>query len=136
MTGRWSRMLLAVCGDLARITRVGVYDHDLAIALVDGPAIEGDPLPIWRPRRVVVAPAFGGVCDLADMASIGVHREERALGLIGIEPAAKDDLTVGGSGATALALIVPLASITLSRALASTGAQCQSNESYQHPCSQ
>jgi hypothetical protein len=30
------------------------------------------------------------------MASVGVHREERPLGLLGIEVAAKDDLTVPG----------------------------------------
>ena len=43
--------------------------------------------------------------DLADMASIGVHCEERALGLIRIEPAAKDNLTVPGS-TTVGALVV------------------------------
>src|SRR5215212_7451176 len=123
-------MLLAVCGDLARITRVGVYDHDLASALVDGLAIEDDPLPIGRPRRVVVAPAFGGVGDLADMASIGVHREERALGLIGIEPAAKGDLTVRSSGIVARTLLVVFL------AASTAGAQRHSNESRQYPCSQ
>src|SRR3712207_8917548 len=40
---------------------------------------------------------FGGMGDLADVASVGVHREESALGLIRIEVAAKDDLTVPGS---------------------------------------
>src|SRR5215217_3873566 len=105
MTGRWSRMLLAVCGDLARITRVGVYDHDLASALVDGLAIEGDPLPIGRPRRVLVTPALWGVGDLADMASVWVHGEDRCLGLLGIEVAAKDDLTVPGT-ITARTLVV------------------------------
>jgi hypothetical protein len=39
------------------------------------------------------------------MASVRVHREEGALGLIRIEPAAKDDLTVPGR-ATARALVV------------------------------
>src|SRR5215212_3431300 len=118
------------------IAGVGVEDHDPTHALIRSLALEGDLLPIGRPHWGVVAPAFGRVRDLVDMAPIGVHREESTLGLIGIEVAAEDDLTVGGSSATALALVVPLASITLSRALASTGAQCQSNESYHHPCSQ
>src|SRR5829696_4410863 len=113
----------------------GVEDHDPAHALVDPLAIEGEPLPIGRPHRIFVAPAFGGVGDLADMTSVWIHREDSALGLIGVEVAAKGDLTVGGSSATALALVL-LAVAALSRALASTGAQCQSNESRQHPYSQ
>jgi hypothetical protein len=48
---------------------------------------------------------LGGVGDLTNMASVGVHREERPLGLLGIEVAAKDDLTVPGR-IPALVLIV------------------------------
>ena len=125
----------AVC-NLTRIACLEVEDRDPAHVPVGSLTMEGDPLPIGRPRRIVVIPALGRVGDLADMAPIGVHREKRALSVIGIEPAAEDDLTVGGSSATALALVVPSSSITLCRALASTGAQCQSNESYHHPCSQ
>src|SRR5215212_8714975 len=125
----------AVC-NFARMACLEVVDRDPAHVPVGSLTMEGDPLPIGRPRRIVVIPALGRVGDLADMAPIGVHRENRALSVIGIEPAAEDDLPFGGSSATALALVVPLASITISRALASTGAQCQSNESYHHPCSQ
>src|SRR5215211_9540224 len=109
--------------NFARITCGWVDDHDPTHALVDPLAIEGDLRPIGRPCRQFVEPALGRVCDLADMAPVWVHREERSLGMIGIEPAAKDDLTVGGSTTTALALVVLSSSATLSRALASTGAQ-------------
>ena len=112
----------AVC-NLTRIACLEVEDRDPAHVPVGSLTMEGDPLPIGRPRRIVVAPALGRVVDLADMAPIGVHREKRALSVIGIEPAAKDDLTVGGSSATALALVVLSSSTTLSRALASTGGQ-------------
>src|SRR5215212_11868945 len=112
----------AVC-ILARSACLEVEDRDPANVIAGFLTMEGDPLPIGRPRRIVVEPALGRVCDLADMAPIGVHREERTLGMIGIEPAAKDDLTVGGRTTTALALVVLLSSAILSRALASTGAQ-------------
>jgi hypothetical protein len=59
--------------------------------------MEGDPLSIRRPRRPIVAPALWGVGDLADVASVGVHREDSALGLIRIKVPAKDDLTVPAS---------------------------------------
>src|SRR5215212_1511842 len=95
----------AAC-NLARIACLEVEDRDPAYVLVGSLTMEGDPLPIGRPRRIVLEPALGRVCDLAEMAPIGVHREERTLCVIGIEPAAKDDLTVGGSSATALALVV------------------------------
>src|SRR5215210_5118075 len=91
--------------NLARRACFGVEEHDPARTLVDPLAMEGDPLPIRRPRRRIVAPAFGRVGDLADMASVGVHREERTLSVIRIEPAAKDDLAVPGS-TTARALVV------------------------------
>ncbi len=68
--------------DGARVDSVWVYDHDPARALVALEALEGDPLSIRRPCRYVVVPALWGVGDLADVASVGVHREERALGLI------------------------------------------------------
>src|SRR5215207_1768869 len=84
------------------------------------PAIEGDLRPIWGPRRKEVAPALGGVGDLADMASIRVHREDGALGPFKIQVAAKDDQTVGGSSASARALLVLLASPTLSRLFTSS----------------
>jgi hypothetical protein len=45
--------------------------------------------------------------DLADVASVGIHRKERAFGLLGIEVAAKNDLTIPGR-ATVRALIVVL----------------------------
>ena len=49
---------------------VWVYDHDPARAKVDGLALEGDPLPIRRPRRIIVlGQALGGMGDLADMAT-------------------------------------------------------------------
>jgi hypothetical protein len=91
--------------NLARIACFGVQEHDPARTLVCSLAMEGDSLPIRRPRRPIVAPAFGRVDDLADVASVGVHREEGALGLIRIEVAAKDDLTVPGS-TTARALVL------------------------------
>src|SRR5215204_3907003 len=91
--------------DRARVASVWVYDHEPARAKVDGLALEGDPLSIRRPRRKVVKPAFWGVGDLADMASVWVRREESALGLIRIEVAPKDDLTVPGR-TTVRALVV------------------------------
>src|SRR5919112_6578178 len=98
--------------NLTRIACLGVEEHDPARTLVCSLAMEGDPLPIRRPRRPIVAPAVGGVGDLADMASVGVHCEERALGLIRIEPAAKDDLTVPGRS-TVRALVVVVFVIVL-----------------------
>jgi hypothetical protein len=90
-------------------------------------ALEGDLGPIGGPRRKVVAPALWGMGDLADVGSIRVHREDGALGVKRIEPAAKRDQTVGGSSATAralaLALVMLLASPTLSRVYTSTGCQ-------------
>src|SRR5215203_3501067 len=94
----------AVC-NLAHIACIEVEDHDPAHALVDSLAIEGHSLPIGRPRRVLVTPALGRVGDLADMASVGVHLEDRCLGLFGIEVAAKGDLTVPAS-TTARTLVV------------------------------
>src|ERR671921_746978 len=94
----------AVC-NLAHVARFGVEDHDAAHALVDPLAIKGYVLPIRRPRRSVVPPALWGVGDLADMATVGIHREDSALGLIRIEVAPKDDLTVTGS-TTVGALVV------------------------------
>src|ERR671921_2838865 len=91
--------------DGARVGSVWFYDHDPARASVALEALEGDPLPIRRPRRKVVQPALWGVGDLTDVASVGVHREDSALGLIRIEVAAKDDLTVPGS-TTSRALVV------------------------------
>jgi hypothetical protein len=74
----------AVC-DRARIARVGVNDHDPApLAMRETHAIEGDLRPIRGPHRGLVAPAVGRWGDLAEMASVGVHREEGALALIGI----------------------------------------------------
>src|ERR687897_363938 len=106
---RWALLRLALVGsavcNLAHIACLEVEHHDPAHALVDPLAIEGYVLPIRRPRRSVVAPALGGVGDLTDVASVGVHREKRALGLIRIEPAAKDDLTVPGRS-TARALVL------------------------------
>src|SRR5215212_8336732 len=92
----------AVC-NFARIACLEVEDSDPAHVRVGSLTMEGDPLPIGRPRRIVVEPALRRVGDLADMAPIGVHREERTLSVIGIEPAAKDDLTAGGSTTTARA---------------------------------
>src|SRR5215211_7911584 len=91
--------------NLARRACFGVEEHDPARTLVYSLAMEGDPLPIRRPRWRIVAPALGGVGDLADVASVGVHGEERPLTVIRIEPAAKDDLTVPGR-ATARALVL------------------------------
>src|ERR671921_2246651 len=99
----------AVC-NLARIACLEVEDRDPAYVIAGSLTMEGDPLPIGRPRRIVVEPALRGVSDLADMATVGVHREERTLGVIRIEPAAKDDLTVPGR-ATARALVVVLFAI-------------------------
>src|SRR5215203_2279406 len=116
---------------------VDVDDHDpppMASARGDT-AIEGDLGPIGGPCRGAVDPAFGGMGDLADVASIGVHR--------GNGIAAKEDdqtvsgssitarallvllasLKVGGSSITACALLVLLVSTTLSRVSTSTGGQ-------------
>ena len=70
----------AVC-DTARKAGVDVDDQDPAPLAMRGatPAIEGDLGPIGGPRRVAVAPALWGMGDLADVASIGVHREDGAL---------------------------------------------------------
>jgi hypothetical protein len=66
--------------------------------------------------------------DLADVASVGVHRKEGALGLIGIEVATKDDLTVSGSRTVAgCALLARLL------AASAAGVQRQSNEGHQQP---
>src|SRR5918993_5114448 len=92
--------------NLARIACLGVEEHDPARTLVAFLAMEGDPLPIRRPRRRIVAPAFGRVGDLVDMASVGVHGEERTLTVIRIEPAAKDDLTVPGSTTVRAVVVV------------------------------
>src|SRR5215203_1371229 len=102
------------------------------------PAMEGDLRPIGGPCRGAVDPAFGGMGDLADVASIGVHRENGGAAIL----LAKDDQTVGGSSATARALlgllaslkvggssitaralVVLLVSTTLSRLFTSTGGQ-------------
>ena len=91
--------------NLAHDARFGVEDHDPAHALVDPLAIKGDHCPIGDHTGRVVAPALGRVSDLADVASVWVHREERTLGVIRIEVAAKDDLTVPGR-ATTRALVV------------------------------
>src|SRR5215204_7115368 len=91
--------------NLARIATLEIDEHDPAHALIESLAIEGDLTPIRRPHRGLVTPALGGVGDLADMASVGVHREDSAFGLIGIEVAAKCNLTVPGR-ATARALFV------------------------------
>src|SRR5215207_3647071 len=90
----------AVC-NFARMTCLEVEDPAPVRVL----AHEGDLRPIGRPCRHVVFPALGRVGDLADMASVGVHREDSTLGLIGIEVAAKDDLTVAGT-ITARALVL------------------------------
>src|ERR671921_852626 len=93
--------------NLAHIACIDIEDHDAAHALVDSLAIEGHSLPIGRPRWVLVMPALWGMGDLADMATVWVHREESTLGLLRIEVAAKDDLTVPGrSTARALVLFV------------------------------
>src|SRR5918995_1585785 len=111
----------AVC-DTARNAGIDVDDHDPApIAMrAATPALEGDLGPIGRPCRKVVAKALWGMGDLADVASIGVHREDDALGQFKIQVAAKDDQTVGGSSATTRALLVLLVSPTLSRVFTST----------------
>src|SRR5215207_2518812 len=75
------------------------------MSVLDALANEGEPLPIGGPLRKGVAKALGGVGDLADMASVGVHREDCGVGLIGIEVAAKGDLTVGSSTTAGRALL-------------------------------
>src|ERR671912_2286378 len=114
---RWALLRLALVGSaVCNLTHTACFEvehHDPAHALVDPLAIEGYVLAIRRPRWSVVAPAFGGVGDLADVATVGVHHKESALGLIRIEPAAKDDLTVPGSTtARALVLFFVIASAT------------------------
>src|SRR5919107_3970850 len=108
---RWALLRLALVGsavcNLAHSACFEVEHHDPAHALVDPLAIEGYVLAIRRPRRRIVAPALWVVGDLADMASVGVHREDSTLGLIRIEPAAKDDLTIPGrTSARALIVVV------------------------------
>src|SRR5215212_1274586 len=86
----------AVC-DLVRIVRVGVDDYDPApFAMRETHAIEGKLRPFSGTRGDLVATDDGRRDDLTYIASVGVHREDCALGLIGIQIAAKDDLTVGG----------------------------------------
>src|SRR5215216_3201498 len=103
---------------------VDVDDHDpLPMASASGDtAIEGDLGPIGGPCRGAVDPAFGGMGDLADVASIGVHREN-GVAVAAAKLAVKDDQTLGGSSATALALVVLLVNTTLSRVSTSTGGQ-------------
>ena len=79
----------AVC-DTARKAGIDVDDQDSAPLAVRGataamegspaPAIEGDLRPIGGERREAVAPALGGMGDLADVASVRVHRKDDALG--------------------------------------------------------
>ena len=77
----------AVC-DTARHARVDVDNQNPAPLAMRGaseearvtPAMEGDLGPIGGPRRKEVAPALGRVGDLADVASIRVHREDGAPG--------------------------------------------------------
>src|ERR687897_3194186 len=106
---RWALLRLALVGSaVCNLTHTACFEvehHDPAHALVDSLAIEGYVLAIRRPRRRIVAPALGRVGDLADVASVGVHHKESALGLIRIEPAAKNYLTVPGR-ATALVVFV------------------------------
>src|SRR5918993_5838486 len=94
----------AVC-NFARMTCLEVEDHDPAPVRVL--AIEGDLRPIGRPLGMFVVPALGRVGDLADMSSVGVHREEHIVFLLNIyvEIAPKGDLPVPGS-TSALALVV------------------------------
>src|SRR5215203_573832 len=97
----------AVC-DRARIAGVDVDEQDpatIAMGRPSTPALEGDLGPIGGPRRVAVAKALWGMGDLADVASIKVHREDGALGPFKIQVAAEGDQTVGGSSATARALV-------------------------------
>src|SRR5215203_2319083 len=84
----------AVC-DTARIACVDVDDHDPAPLAMRAatPTMERDLGPIGGPCRGAVAPAFGGMGDLANVASIGVHRENGVA-------AKEDDQTVGGSSAS------------------------------------
>src|SRR5215204_433595 len=102
MSRRWRRIFLgpspigyAVC-DTARHARVDVDHQDPApMAMRTAtPAMEGDLRPIGGPCRGAVAPAFGGMGDLADVTSIGVHRENGALGVSqmpGIRPSRRSD---------------------------------------------
>jgi hypothetical protein len=71
----------AVC-DLVRIAGVDVDDQDPAPLAMRGTtaAMEGDLGPIRGPSRKVVAKAFGGMGDLADVGSVRVHGEDGALG--------------------------------------------------------
>ena len=71
----------AVC-DTARKAGVDVDEQDPAPGAMRGAtaAMEGDLRPIGGPRRVSVAPALWGMGDLADVASIRVHREDGAPG--------------------------------------------------------
>ena len=124
----------AVC-DTARHARVDVDEQDPAPGAMRGaseearvtPAMEGDLRPIGGPGRGAVAKALGGMGDLADVASIRVHREDGAPYPFKIQVAAKDDQTVGGSTATARALLVLLVSPTLSRLFTSTTATQRPN---------
>src|ERR687890_814429 len=113
---RWALLRLALVGSaVCNLTHTACFEvehHDPAHALVDPLAIKGYVLPIRRPRRSVVPPTLWGVGDLADMASVGVHREDSALGLIRIEVAPKGDLTVPGR-VTARALVVAVFVIVL-----------------------
>src|SRR5215208_8469556 len=114
----------AVC-NFARLTCLEVEDHDPAPVRVL--AHEGDLRPIGRPLGIFVVPALGRGCDLADMSSVWVPREEHIVFLLNIyvEIAPKGDLPVPGS-TSALALVVfvfVIACATLSRHLSSTGAQ-------------
>ena len=112
----------AVC-DRARIAGVDVDEQDPAPMAMRGatPAMEGDLGPIGGPCRVAVVPALWGMGDLADVASIRVHRENGAAATLLL----KDDQTVGGSWANEapLALVVLSSSPTLSRVSTSTGGQ-------------
>src|SRR5918994_7664309 len=133
----------AVC-DTARHACVDVHDQDPAPMAMRAatPTMEGDLGPIGGPCRGAVAPAFGGMGDLAHVASIGVYREN---GVAANGVSREDDQTVGGSSASeaprALLVVlqghgrtvrrtfwdgfqrVLLASPTLSRLFTSTGGQ-------------
>jgi hypothetical protein len=101
--------IVCLCDDRARITGVGVYDHDPGRTKVGGLALEDDPLSIRRPLRIIVlGQALGGMGDLADVASVRVHREESAFGLLGIEVAPKDYLTVPASTTVGALVVVVL----------------------------
>src|SRR5215208_2380473 len=96
--------------DLVRIARVDVDDHDAVLKAMEEatPAMEGDLRPIGGPRRGVVGKGLGGMGDLADMASIRVHREDGEFGVSAAiggqfkfsKVAAKSDQTVTGSTAS------------------------------------